>query len=112
MIRKKKQEFIRFKEVSCPALNVRSNITTSSLIIKILAKGTVVEIDKNFENEVWDHIFAQPNVEGYCMKKYLEPLKQDKIAALELEPIKIRPITPTCDASEEESKDDNKEEKE
>ena len=110
MIRKKKQEFVRFKEVSCPALNVRTNITTSSLIIKVLAKGTIVEIDKNFENEVWDHIFAQPNVEGYCMKQYLEPLKQDTIAAFGVEPIKIRPTT--CDANEEESKDDSEEEKE
>lgn len=112
MIKKKKQEFARFKEVACPALNVRNNTTMRSLIVKVLAQGKVVECDKNFENPDWEHIFAEPNIEGYCMKKYLMPLTPDTIAAFGMEPIVIHKVTPECDGNSEEENKDDFEEKE
>lgn len=112
MIKRKKQEFVRFKEVSCPALNVRTNTTMKSLIVKILPKGKVVECDKNFENPDWEHIFAEPNIEGYCMKRYLEPLTPDTIAAFGVEPIVIHRVASECDANFEEENKDDFEEKE
>lgn len=112
MIRKKKQEFVRFKEVSCPALNVRTNTSTRALIIKVLAQGRVVECDKNFEDAEWDHIFAEPNIEGYCMKKYLVPASRDRLIELNKEPIVVHSMKSECDAIiGEENKDDNKEDK-
>ena len=100
MTRKKKQEVVRFKRVSCPALNVRNNPSTNALITKVLAKGTVVECDPNFINEGWDHIIADPNVEGYCMKKYLVSLDPDIAAVFHREPIVIHTDHSTCDSNE------------
>ena len=110
MPRKKAEEFIRFKEVSCLSLNVRNKPSTDALIIKVIRKGTVVECDKNFKNAMWDHIITDPYIEGYCMKEFLAPLNPDTKAVLKSEPIFIH----SCDSkkSKEEIKDNGKKEKE
>ncbi len=110
---KKKEKFIRFKKVLCPALNVRSNPSTDSIITKVLVMGTIVECDKNFDNSVWDHIITDPNVEGYCMKQYLEPLDPDTKAAFGSSPILINTYNYTCDSNDaEDMKNDGKEKEE
>ena len=107
---RKKKEFIRFKEVSCPVLNVRSNPSTDSLVTKMIARGTIVECDKNFNDDEWDHIITDPNVEGYCMKKFLQTLSPDTIAALGSSPILIHTHNYTCESNNvEDNKDDVKE---
>lgn len=111
---KKKDDFVRFKEVNVPALNVRANPSTQALITKVLYYGTPVECDKNYVNATWDHIVAKPNVEGYCMKKYLSPASPDTLAVLEVDPISSITIKPSCDAAtDDKEKDDDikKEEK-
>lgn len=109
--KKKKAEFVRFKLVTCPALNVRSSATTDSLILNTLIKDEIVECDPNFTDSEWDHIIARMNVEGYCMKKFLAPLSPDNTAALDAAAARVIHIgTPKCDAAiEEEAKDGDKE---
>ena len=105
---KKKEQFVRFKEVSCPALNVRANPSTKALITKIIPMNTVVECDKNFVDDEWDHIITDPNIEGYCMKRYLKPLDPDTRAAFGGSPIIIHSLSKnlTSDSIDEEKKDD------
>ena len=100
MVKKKKddeQAFIRYKAVDCPALNVRSGPSTDSLIVKVLTKGTIVECDKNFNNDGWDHIICDPNVVGFCMKCYLKPLDPDTTATFRRTPIVIHSNRSSCD---------------
>lgn len=113
MVKRKGKKFIRFKEVSCAALNARSNPSTKASIVRVLPRETIVECDKNFSNEEWEHIITDPNVEGYCMKKFLEPLNPDTKAAFGSSPILIHTYNYTCESDNtEEKKDDiEKEEK-
>jgi len=111
MPRKKKTETVRFKEVICPALNVRANPSTNSLILNTLIKSEIVECDPNFNDPEWDHIIARVNVEGYCMKQFLSPLSPDNTAALDAAAARVIHIgVPKCDSViEEEAKDGDKE---
>ena len=111
MPRKKKTETVRFKEVICPALNVRANPSTDSLILNTLIKSEIVECDPNFKDAEWDHIIARMDVEGYCMKKFLSPLSPDNTAALDMAASRVIRIgTPKCDSViEGEAKDGDKE---
>lgn len=112
MIKKrKKTETVRFKEVTCPALNVRANPSTDSLILNTLIKSEIVECDPNFKDEEWDHIIARMDVEGYCMKQFLSPLSPDNTAALDMAASRVIHIgTPRCDSViEEEAKNGGKE---
>ena len=111
MPRKKKTETVRFKEVICPALNVRVNPSTNSLILNTLIKSEIVECDPNFNDPEWDHIIARMDVDGYCMKKFLSPLSPDNTAALDAAAARAIHIgTPKCDSViEEEAKDGDKE---
>ena len=81
MIRKKKQSFVRFKKVKCSALNVRSKPSIDSFDINLLVKDDVVECDKNFKDDNWDHITTEDGKEGFCMKKFLEPMEPELISA-------------------------------
>lgn len=110
---KKKKSFIRFKEVNIQLLNVRSNPSTiDGLIIKVIRKGDIVECDKNFDQPDWDHVLVSPNIEGYCMKKFLTPATPDKLAGVNGEPIIIHTNKYKCDAviNDKENEDDNEEE--
>ena len=109
--RRKKTEFVRFKEVTCPALNVRANPSETSLILNTLIKSEIVECDPNFYDPEWDHIIARMGVEGYCMKKFLSPLSPDNTAALDMAAARVIHIgSPKCDSViEEEAKDGDKE---
>ena len=111
MPRKKKTEPVRFKEVNCIALNVRSNPSKESIIVKMIPRGTIVECDPNFNNEEWDHIITGLNIEGYCMKEFLSPLAPDNTAALkEASERIIHVYGPKCDSViNEEAKDGSKE---
>lgn len=80
MARKKKAIFAVNKVVNCPALNIRSSATTDSLILKTISKGTVVECDKNYKDEEWDHVMTDFSTDGFCMKKFLTALNLDKEA--------------------------------
>ena len=80
MARKKKAVFAINKIVNCPVLNVRSSATKDSLILKTISKGTIVECDKNFKDEEWDHVMTDFCTEGFCMKKFLTALNLDKEA--------------------------------
>lgn len=106
MVRKKKKvEFVRFKKVNCPALNVRSEPSINALIAKVLLKDTVVECDQNFEDSEWDHISFGPNEIGFCMKQFLSPCDPDIISK---EPIILHSNHFECDGQicvNEESKD-------
>lgn len=112
MIKKKEKEFIRFKEVSTPALNVRRNPSPKAEIIGTLSKETIVECDKNYDSPVWAHIITDPDVEGFVMKEYLQSLDLDTIAAFGDQPILKNSFTYTCDSNEAEDKKDDIKEKE
>lgn len=112
MIKKrKKTEFVRFKEVICPVLNVRANPSTNARALNTLIKSEIVECDPNFKDAEWDHIIARMDVDGYCMKKFLSPLSPDNTAALDMAASRVIHIgTPKCDSViEEEAKDGDKE---
>lgn len=107
---KKKKDIERFKEVNFPALNVRSEPSTSALIVNVITMGTIVECDPNFDNKYWDHIFKSPNIEGYCMKEYLSPVDPDKLAEfMRLNPIVIHTDKSMCDGNAKENEDDSEE---
>lgn len=72
MVNKKKKDRI-VKRVTT-MMNVRSNPSFDSLVVKILPEGAVFEVDPNFDNPDWDHI-----PEGYLCKKYLEEMPSDTI---------------------------------
>lgn len=77
MARKKKQSCSQFKSVNCSALNVRSKPSKDSLSIDVLPRYDLVEYDKKFKDDIWDHITTKDGKEGYCMKKFLEAADQD-----------------------------------
>lgn len=80
MARKKKAVFAANKIVNCPALNVRSSATKDSLILKVIKEGDIVECDRNYKDEEWDHVMVDICTEGFCMKKFLTPIDPDKEA--------------------------------
>lgn len=79
MPRKKKGTAAQYKTANVNALNIRSYPSLDSSVVAVMREGSIVEIDKNFKNKEWDHIFSDLG-EGYCMKKFLEPLVSDKPA--------------------------------
>ena len=80
-IRKKKADFAIYKYVNCPALNIRSGATVDSIILKTIQQNTIVKCDNNFIDKEWDHILTDSfSCDGFCMKKFLTPLEQDKEA--------------------------------
>lgn len=109
MIRKKKKDYVRFKAVICPVLNVRSEPSTDSLIVKIILKDDIVECDQNFNNEEWEHVSIN-DVIGFCMKKFLKPCNPNKLIT---DPIIVKHWNkPECDGTihiDEEVKDDKEE---
>lgn len=71
-------------------MNVRSNPSFQSLVIKILQEGTILEVDPNFDNPEWDRI-----PEGYVCKEFLEELPSTTV--VKKDPIIIQPL---CDAAQ------------
>lgn len=95
---KKKAVFAVNKVVNCPALNVRSSATVNSIILKTISKGTIVECDKNYKDEEWDHVMVDICTEGFCMKKFLTPINPDKEAEKK-EPVIFHVDEVKCDGS-------------
>lgn len=77
MIKKKKQSYSRFKRVISSALIIRSEPLRESFDINTLFKDDIVECDRKFKNADWDHISTEDGKEGFCMKKFLEPIDPD-----------------------------------
>ena len=96
--KKRKADYALNKIVNCTALNVRSSATTESIILKTLNKGAVVECDKNFKDDEWDHVMVDYHTEGFCMKKFLTTLNPDKEAEKE-EPVIYHMDEVKCDGS-------------
>lgn len=90
MTKKKQDQSTRYKTVKVPALNVRAQPSKDSLVLNALVFHELVECDPNFDNPEWDHIIADPNIKGYCMKEFLEPLDVDSKAKLYLDTITIK----------------------
>ena len=95
--KKKKNEFVRFKKVNCPALNVRSEPSINALIIKVLPRGTAVECDQNFEDREWEHVTLSPNEVGFCMKQFLSPCDPETVAAFFKDPVILHSNHFECD---------------
>lgn len=106
-----RKKFVRFKKVSCSALNVRNNPLADAPATEIIVRGTIVECDKNFKDDEWDHIITDPNIEGYCMKKFLEPFDPDKTTESESTPSIIHSHNYSCGSgdTEKEKKNGSKE---
>ena len=68
-MQKKKFQKERIVKQVTTMMNVRSNPSFQSLVVKILQEGTILEVDPNFENPEWDHI-----PEGYVCKQFLKEL--------------------------------------
>ena len=110
--KKKEEKIIRYKSVICSILNIRKEPTTLSDPVGILQRYETVECDNNFKDEEWDHIIAKSGIDGFCMKKFLEPLDPDTTAAVSEEPAVIKIQNPECDGTlfvDKENKDGNKE---
>lgn len=109
---KKKRETVKYKEVLPLALCIRSLPSlTKSEVVKIVPQGTIVEFDKNYDNPEWDHVVADPDIEGYVMKKHLAPATPDKLAEFGNGPIVRNTFESRCDATiDKENEDDNEEE--
>lgn len=106
MARKKiKKE--QYMVVNWPMLNVRSKPSITSLILKIIPKGTIVEIDPNFDDPKWYHYVAAPNIDGYSLKEYFATPTDEQLATYTKGPIVIRPV---CDANIKKEVSDGNEE--
>lgn len=101
MIKKKESGY---KKVKALALNVRSSPTLNSLIVTVLPRGTVVKCDPEFKDKIWDHIVADPDITGFCMKEFLEDIPEDEKPHLILDTITIKK------PAKEEIKDDKEDE--
>lgn len=113
MIRKKKKDKEeRFKVVKCSALNVRQKPSVISARVDLLTEDEIIECDLNFKNDEWEHIITNSGIDGFCMKKFLEPLGLDKTAEPKKEPDSFIEHNPECDGSRvtiKEAKDGDKE---
>lgn len=104
MARKKKETKEKYMAVNWPMLNVRANPSTDSLVLKILPKGTIVEIDPNFNDPEWYHYATAPNIVGYSMKRYFAEPTEEQLATYTKGLIVIHPV---CDANIEKEADED-----
>lgn len=56
---------------NCSKLNVRSEPSVHGRVIGILDAGTEVEVDLEFDNEVFRKVTTAAGIEGYCVKSYI-----------------------------------------
>ena len=55
----------------CERLNVRKDPNATSKVVRIINKGTKVEIDEGKSTKDFYAVRVNPNTSGYCMKKFL-----------------------------------------
>lgn len=55
----------------CERLNVRKEPAANSKVVRIIDKGTKVEIDEEKSTKDFYAVKVNPNTSGYCMKKFL-----------------------------------------
>lgn len=58
----------------CSMLNVRKMPAPKSDVINVIAKGTVVEIDKEGSMGDFYKVKTKEGIVGFCMKKFIEIL--------------------------------------
>lgn len=63
---------ISFGKVSnCNKLNIRRKPNINAKVVEVIDAKTKVRIDNSASNEDWCKVYVKPEVEGYCMRKYL-----------------------------------------
>lgn len=68
----KTEPSVSFGVVSnCARLNVRAKPKLTAKIVSVIESKTKVRIDNDTSNEEWCKVYVKPEVEGYCMRKYL-----------------------------------------
>lgn len=59
------------KVSNCNKLNVRKKPNAAAKVVAIIEAKTKVRIDNAASNDEWCKVYVSPEVEGYCMRKYL-----------------------------------------
>lgn len=68
----KAEPSVSFGVVSnCSRLNVRAKPKANAKIVSVIDGKTKVRIDNGMSNEEWCKVYVNPEIEGYCMRKYL-----------------------------------------
>lgn len=68
----KNEPTVSFGKVSnCSRLNVRRKPNATAKVVAVIDAKTKVRIDNEASNEDWCKVYVKPEVEGYCMRKYL-----------------------------------------
>ena len=68
----KAEPAVAFGKVSnCTRLNVRRKPNATAKVVAVIEAKTKVRIDNAASNETWCKVYVSPEVEGYCMRKYL-----------------------------------------
>ncbi len=68
----KAEPTVTFGKVSnCNKLNVRKKPDATAKVVAVIEAKTKVRIDNAASNEEWCKVYVNPEVEGYCMRKYL-----------------------------------------
>lgn len=63
---------VLFGKVSnCSRLNVRRKPNINAKVVAVIDMKTKVRIDNSESNDDWCKVYVKPEVEGYCMRKYL-----------------------------------------
>lgn len=56
---------------SCELLNVRADSKADAAIVKVIAKGSKVNINLAESTDEWYKVTTQDKIAGYCMKKFI-----------------------------------------
>lgn len=63
---------VSFGKVSnCNKLNIRKKPSITAKVVDVIEAKTKVRIDNAASNDEWCKVYVKPEVEGYCMRKYL-----------------------------------------
>ena len=55
----------------CSRLNVRKKPNIKAKVVSVITDKTKVRIDNVASNDEWCKVYVKPEIEGYCMRKYL-----------------------------------------
>jgi len=68
----KEEPAVSFGVVSdCSRLNVRKKPNIKAKVVSVITDKTKVRIDNVASNDEWCKVYVKPEIEGYCMRKYL-----------------------------------------